>query len=135
MKFAFATAAVAALAAGACAPQPPAASPMQTAAAPQARECFHTGSVTNYREIDDRHVDLTVGVNRVYRVELFGACPDVDWASRIAVRSRSGGSFICRGQDVELIVPRSGVGPDRCPVRSIRQLTREEIAAERAARR
>ncbi|HEX8570409.1 MAG TPA: DUF6491 family protein [Caulobacteraceae bacterium] len=134
MKSVMAAAALAVVA-GACAPQPVGAPPMQTAAAQQARECFHTGSVTNYRQVDDRHVDLTVGVNRVYRVEMFGACPDVDWASRIAVVSRSGGSFICRGQDLELIVPRSGIGPDRCPGRSIRQLTPEEIAAERAARR
>jgi hypothetical protein len=58
---------------------------------------------------------------------MFGPCPDIDWNQRIALISRSG-STICTGMDAE-VVTRSPIGPQRCPVRSVRKLTPEEIAA------
>ena len=122
-------AAGAALTAAACAPYPPVAPAQQAAAAP-ARQCFHSGRVNGYREAGRDHVDLTVGANEVWRVRLFGACPDIDWTNQIGVVRRGGGSYICDGFDVEFVVPNAASGPPRrCAARSVRRLTPAEAAA------
>ncbi len=91
------------------------------------RHCFWTRSVNNFASADPHTVNVRVGVRDVYQLEMIGSCPDVDWATRIAIVSRSGSS-ICTGMDAELIAP-SPIGPQRCPVRAVRKLTEAEIAA------
>lgn len=91
------------------------------------RQCFWTHQVTNFASSDNRIVNLRVGVKDVYQLEMFGHCNDVDWTQKIAVVSR-GGSSICSGLDAEIIAP-STLGPQRCPVRSVRKLTVEEAKA------
>lgn len=91
------------------------------------RQCFWTHQVTNFASSDNRVVNLRVGVKDVYQLEMFGRCNDVDWTQRIAVVSR-GGSNICSGLDAEIIAP-STLGPQRCPVRTVRKLTAEEAKA------
>lgn len=91
------------------------------------RQCFWTHRVTNFASSDNRIVNLRVGVKDVYQLEMFGHCNDVDWTQKIAVVSR-GGSSICSGLDAEIIAP-STLGPQRCPVRSVRKLTVEEAKA------
>ena len=100
------------------------------AAAPQVaakRQCFFASSVNNYTAVDDKTVNVRVGVKDVYELKLFGRCPDVDWSHKIALVSR-GGSSICDGFDATIIVD-SAIGPRRCPVDKVRKLTPEEVAA------
>lgn len=101
-------------------------SPVSDAPTP-ARQCFWTRNVNNFASADPHIVNVRVGVRDVYQLEMIGTCPDVDWATRIAIVSRSGSS-ICTGMDAELIAP-SPIGPQRCPVRAVRKLTEAEIAA------
>jgi hypothetical protein len=68
-----------------------------------------------------------VGVRNVYQFEMFVPCQDMDWNQRIALVSRASSS-ICTGMDAE-VVTHSPIGTLRCPVRSVRKLTPEEIAA------
>lgn len=91
------------------------------------RQCFHANQVNGFAAQTDRIVNVRVGVRDVYQFELMGSCPDVRWNQKLGVRSR-GSSLICSGLDAEIISPTS-IGPQRCPVRSVRQLTPEEIAA------
>ncbi len=58
---------------------------------------------------------------------MFGTCQDMDWNQQIALVSR-GSSSICNGMDAE-VVTRSPIGPQRCPVRSVKKLTPDEIKA------
>ena len=92
-----------------------------------ARQCFWTHQGTNFASSDSRVVNLRVGVKDIYQLEMFGRCNDVDWTQKIAVVSR-GGSNICSGLDAEIIAP-STLGPQRCPVRTVRKLTVEEVKA------
>jgi len=94
------------------------------------RECFHADQVNGFDAIDDDTVDVSVGASRAYRLELFGACPDVDWSQRIGLRATGGSAFICRGIDAELIVP-TAIGAQQCQISSIRRLSDEEIRAKR----
>ena len=117
-----ATVALAALSLSAAAPVA-AKSPVE----PPARQCFWTRQVNGFAAADEKIVNIRVGVKDVYQLEMFGRCQDVDWNNRIALVSR-GSDYICTGLDAEIISPTT-IGPQRCPVRTIRKLTAEEAKA------
>lgn len=118
---------LAALTVTACAPT---AAPGDLAASGQtgqARECFFTRNVSGFSAPDDETLYLRVGVRDVYQMQMFSPCPDMDWAQRLAVVSRSGSS-VCRGMDATIISP-GPVGEQRCMVRAVRKLTPAEVEA------
>jgi hypothetical protein len=92
-----------------------------------ARQCFWAQQVNGFASSDDRIVNVRVGARDVYQLEMFGRCPDVDWNERIALVSR-GSSHICTGLQAE-IISQTTIGPQRCPVRSMRKLTPDEVEA------
>jgi len=99
------------------------------------RSCFFADQVNGWRsERDERTVYLEVGPNRVYRADLFSRCVGVDDALTIGIRTRGGGSSICDGMDVELVVG-SAIGPQTCPVTRLTRLTPEEVAALKAKKK
>jgi len=110
------------------------AQPEAGSAQPAARQCFLPTQVNGFTAIDRDTVHVKVSASRVYELELFGDCPDVDWEQRIAIRSTGGSTWVCRGLDAELVVP-SPIGPTRCPVSTIRRLSDEEVQAYRESRR
>lgn len=111
----------------AAAPVAAAKSPTEPGAAGSRKQCFWTRQINNFAAVDEKIVNVRVGVKDVYQFEMFGRCSEIDWANKIAVRSR-GSSYICSGLDAEIISP-TAIGPERCPVRTIRKLTPDEIKA------
>ena len=93
-----------------------------------AQQCFYTRNVTSFAAPDDKTLYVRVGVRDVYRFDMFGSCPDIDWNQRLALVSR-GSSWICNGMDAEVITHATGIGRQRCPVSSMHKLTPEEVAA------
>jgi hypothetical protein len=93
----------------------------------QQRQCFWTRDVNGFAAPDEHILNVRVGVKDVYQFEMFGPCPDIDWNQSLALVSR-GSSSICSGMDAEVIT-RTPIGPQRCPVRSVRKLTPAEVAA------
>jgi len=93
-----------------------------------AQQCFYTRNVTSFAAPDDKTLYVRVGVRDVYRFDLFGHCPDIDWNQRLALVSR-GSSWICNGMDAEVITHATGIGHQRCPVSAMHKLTPEEVAA------
>lgn len=91
------------------------------------RSCFWTKSVSSFSAPDDKTVNIRVGVKDYYQLELMGPCPDVDWNTAIALESR-GSSYICTGLDAT-VISHTPIGPQRCPVRSVRKLTPQDVAA------
>jgi len=104
-----------------------AADPAPAAGAEPPRQCFSARNVSNFRAVDDRTLNLRVGVKDVHRLDLPGRCHDIDWEHQIGIQSR-GSSWICAGLDATIIT-RSPIGPRRCAVRTIRKLSLAEIAA------
>jgi hypothetical protein len=129
IRTSIAAAALGLVALGLAAPQGATAkSPVEAEApAKPKRQCFWASEVNNFAAQDDRVVNVRVGVRDVYRMEIFGTCPEIDWTQRIALVARAGNS-ICQGLDAEIITP-SPIGPQRCLVREIRKLTPAEIEA------
>jgi hypothetical protein len=93
-----------------------------------AQQCFYTRNVTSFAAPDDKTLYVRVGVRDVYRFDMFGHCPDIDWNQRLALVSR-GSSWICSGMDAEVITHATGIGHQRCPVSAMHKLTPEEVAA------
>jgi len=96
-------------------------------AAPGKNQCFFTRNADGFAAPDEKTLFVRVGVRDVYQFEMFGNCPDLDWSQRLALVSR-GSSTICTGMDAEVIT-HSPIGPQRCPVRSVRKLTPDEVKA------
>ncbi len=108
----------------------------QTATAGGGRgQCFLPSQVSGYHPVNDQTVDVLVGANDVYSLDLAGPCPNVDWSMQIGIRATAGASWVCSGLDAELLVPDpSGMGTNRCMVTNIRQLSPAEAKAVRSGR-
>ena len=117
----------------ACAAQTQTAASAAAAGTPAAAQvasrphCFRPQDVDGFRPGDDRTVYVTVGAGRVFRMQLFAPCPDVNWAERVGIEAR-GSPWICSGLDATIIAP-SSIGPHRCPVTAITELTPAEVKA------
>ena len=93
-----------------------------------AKSCFSAHDVSNFAVVDDRTVNIRVGVKDVYRLDLLGVCPDIDGQNKIAIKSR-GSSFICSPLDATILAAGPFGRLQRCEVKQVRKLTPEEILA------
>jgi hypothetical protein len=93
-------------------------------------QCFWARNVTSFAAPDDHTVYVRVNLRDVYRLDLMVSCPDVDWNNRVAlVSSHGAGGSICNALDAEIVSHATGIGRQRCPVKTLTKLTPEEIAA------
>ena len=111
----------------ACAQSP---GPGQSAAA-GGGQCFYSGNVSGFGAVDDNTVNVFVGANDVYTLDLLGACPDVDWSMQIGIRATGGSPWVCSGSNAEILVP-SPMGTQNCMVTNIQKLSPEAARAARA---
>ena len=98
------------------------------------RECFLAREANGFTPVGNDRVRVSAGPSRVFELQLTGTCVDVDWANRITLRPRAGGSFVCEGYDAELFVP-GPIGVQRCAVTGVRRLSEEEMVEYRQGRR
>ncbi|MGE6696290.1 DUF6491 family protein [Hyphomonas sp. NPDC076900] len=99
---------------------------------PADRICF-ASSIDGFSDNKRNTVILREGRDE-YMVEVFGACPDLEYAQSIGIDSATG----CLTRSDALIVGHSlggtGMGPQRCLIREIRKWDRKaEKPAEPAA--
>jgi hypothetical protein len=97
------------------------------------RQCFNISTIDNFRQGDMGTIYLRARRGEVYQLSAAGGCPDVDFATRLAILPDPAGAVgtrLCTGDWA-----RIGLAGDRlpsgCRVRIDRQLTAEEIAALR----
>jgi hypothetical protein len=128
MKLIAPTLAAALAAVAGCAPVSSETPTVASAASSEGRQCIHIPSVNSFTAVDRDTVNVRVGVNDVYQLDLLGSCRDIDWNLSVALRSRGGGSFACDALGLEVVSP-SAIGPDVCPVASMRKLSDAEVAA------
>jgi hypothetical protein len=102
--------------AGCAAPQ----SEPLASASEDGRDCFFLSQVSGFNNAGRDRIHVNVGPGRTYEFQTFGSCPQLDFSETIAF-DQNGPGTICRGIDVDLIVPTS-IGPQRCPVRMISRL-------------
>ncbi len=116
-----ATAAVAMLAAS-CARH--AGEPASAEMAGAKRDCFFLSQVSGYTYAGKNRIHVSTGPNETYEFETLGSCPDLNYSETLAF-DQNGPGTICRGIDVDLVVP-TPIGPRRCPVAMIRKLSPQE---------
>ena len=97
------------------------------ATAKSPKTCFSARNVSNYAVVNDRTLNIRVGVRDVYQLDLMGICPDIDSRNKIAIASR-GSSFICSPLDATILAQGPFGRQQRCEVRGMRKLTPEEVA-------
>lgn len=118
-----------------CAPGMESADAPGTQAEGQARQCFSTSQVRNFRADGITTVYLRAN-DTVYEVNAAGGCRDLDFTSSLAITSdlpSAGGSRLCVGDSARILVP--GAMGGACRVRVSRALTAEEVAALPSANR
>jgi hypothetical protein len=92
------------------------------------RQCFRTERIQKWATDRDSLVYVRLNTGAVYLVTLANKCPGLAMYQTIAFDPGFSSDQICEGRHAT-IVTRSGAGPLRCPVGSIRALTPEEAAA------
>jgi hypothetical protein len=98
-----------------------------TSAQANGRQCFLASEVSGFSPATNGDfVDVSVGANRWFRLTLGGGCPNINWSTRVGIRSTSGSPWVCEGYDAEFVVPDPSF-PQRCPVSAVRPLTPAEI--------
>ena len=108
--------------------------PAPTAAVSAGRQCFRASDINGFWGAKDDRVFVRSGVNDVFELTISGMCHDIDWATRIGIQARGGGSWVCHGLDADLLIPGPFERPTRCYVTDIRKLSPEEAKAARNAK-
>ena len=95
--------------------------------------CLRPAQISGWRLIDDETVLVHAGVNDYYQLDLAAPCPQFDWTRSLGFETlgrvhRSG--IICPSTAEQLnVVMPVGNNVLRCPVRDLRLMTPDEIAA------
>ena len=93
------------------------------------KSCFYSRNISSWAPAGRSTINIRVTLNDVYQLKLLGDCPNIDWVDSIGLKQR-GSNWICSGLDAEILAPQPGGIPAiRCPVTSIRKLSKEEAAA------
>jgi hypothetical protein len=112
---------------GGCAAQSGGASTAQASG----RQCFLPSEVNSFNATKDGNVDIQVGASRYFRLTLGGGCPNnMNFATKVGIRSTGGGSFVCEGMDAELIVPDPS-GTQRCSITAVHPISKDQYLADR----
>jgi hypothetical protein len=122
MRLTITLAAAVALLAGCAAP------PSSSTATTSNRNCFLPRNVNGFAAPDDQTLYVRVGVRDIFRFEMMGRCPDMDWNQRLGLVARPG-PWICERMDAQVITRATGIGRQTCFVQHMHKLTPEEIAA------
>ena len=91
-------------------------------------QCFYSRNVDGFAAPDDKTLYVRVGVRNIYRFDMMGSCPDIDWNQRLALVATPG-PWICERMDAQVITHGPGIGRQTCFVQHMHKLTPEEIAA------
>lgn len=92
------------------------------------KQCFSPRDIRNFAAQDDYTVNLNLNIDRrdVYQLKTVINCPDVGIGAGLAYKTNS--ELVCGELDITLVT-RTTRGLRECPVKSIRKLSVDEVAA------
>ena len=94
------------------------------------RSCFYVTQWYGWKAADDHTIYLNVGGNRVFKVDLASACPEILLgSSKIVSIDRGGSGLVCSPLDLDLHVSQGDHITTACIVRGISELSPGEISA------
>jgi hypothetical protein len=96
----------------------------------QGNQCFFVNQWNGWKAPDDHTIYLNVTPNRIYRLDLAGACPEILWPdSHLTNVDPQGSGSICSPLDWQLSVSDGPASKMPCIVRKMTLLTPDEAAA------
>jgi hypothetical protein len=95
----------------------------------EGRVCFAARQVDSWAAQGQDTVNIKVRQD-YFRLNLAGACPEIQEADRIELVAQGGGSFICLGEPAGARITAFSkvTGPARCQVKTLQRLTPTEVA-------
>ena len=91
----------------------------------QHERCFNREEIVGFLEDENKTIYVLVGSSRVYRVNLIGPCPNLNWHFRssdyrktrppVSLRSRTGGGWFCPNETLDLYAPNVYAPTSYCP--------------------
>ena len=100
----------------------------QTALA-QPNQCFFVSQWQGWKAPNDHTIYLGITGNKVYRLDLAGSCPELNWPDVHLVSRVRGGDTICGPLDFDLKVAEPGGPATPCIVKNMTLMTPDEAAA------
>jgi hypothetical protein len=92
--------------------------------------CFRTTQWYGWKAPDDHTVYLNIGNNRVFKVDLAGACPALTTGdAKIVSIDRGSNGLICSPLDLDLHVSMGDHILTACIVHGLSELTPDQISA------
>jgi hypothetical protein len=109
----------------------PAAQAAQGVSRPKIDQCFYSNQFQGFHAINDHSFYMRAGVNDIYRIDLSGSCPVLQYPDARLITVVRGSNLICGPLDWDLRVAQSGPGgiAEPCIVSAQTHLTKEEAAA------
>ena len=99
-------------------------------AQPKGHSCFYVTQWYGWKAVDDHTLLLNVGGNRVFRLDLAAACPEVELgSSKLITIDRGGSGLVCSPLDLDLHVSQGDHIATACIVRGLRELSPDEVSA------
>jgi hypothetical protein len=101
-------------------------------AAPQPphNTCFYSTQFQNWKAPDPRTIFIRVNMNRYFRLDLSGECPELVWPDSHLITHVRGSDSICSALDWDLKVSQGINGiPEACIVKTMTELTPAQAAA------
>jgi hypothetical protein len=94
------------------------------------RSCFWVSQWYGWKAADDHTLYLSVGGNRVFRLDMASACPELTLgSSRLITSDRGGSGLICSPLDLDLRVSQGDHITTACMVGGMSELTPGQVAA------
>ncbi len=99
-------------------------------APPSQSHCFFINQFESWRAPDPTTIYIRVQLNRYYRLELAGACPEITWPNSHLITKTRGPDTICSAVDWDLSVSQYPGGiPTPCIVKTMTLLGPKDVAA------
>lgn len=100
----------------------------QAAVASTPQACIARRNINGFSAPDDRTVYIRAGVNQYFRLDLMNDCLNLSFRQSIGFDNRPNRNWICTPLEATIVYRGNGIR-QRCPVKAMRKLTPDEVAA------
>ncbi len=91
-------------------------------------ECLYVRNITNFNAADNQTLYVRVGVNQIFRFDLFKNCLGLTFRQSLTIKATGASPWICSPLTAQVSYVRGGIR-QRCPVTAIHRLSDAEVAA------
>lgn len=94
-----------------------------------AERCLRPGDIDSFKVGANNVVNLRLDGGTYYQVTLRDPCNGLIMEKAIAIENRARSSWVCNGEDLNILTRSPEVASGRCSISSFRKLSPAEVAA------